>query len=150
MRFHGTVTKRTDLSLSLEELAGFSVASPDDAPNPLVAAIFRSWGKPLDQLTGEEIGRLVVQHDGYPFVLDLVWPKLEADPLFDGGYYPGDVLSNLIRADRRIWAERPEYEARLGKLYRRALKRPQDENAAFRESLMCPDADVALMTRLLE
>lgn len=144
MRFHGTVIKRTDLSLSLEELTGSSVGNPDDGPTPLVAAIFKSWKKPLDQLTDEEIGRLIVQHDGYPFVLDLVWPKLEANPLFEGGYYPGDVLSNLIRADRRIWAERPEYGPRLHELYQRALKRPEDENDAFRESLNCPDADVAL------
>jgi hypothetical protein len=90
---------RTDFSLTLEELTGLDAGDPDDAPTNMVEAIIRSWKKPLNQLSDEEIGQLVVQHDGYPYVLDLVWPKLESDPLFDGGYYPGDVLSNLIRAD---------------------------------------------------
>lgn len=105
----------------------------------MVAAIVASWKKPLNQLSDEEIGRLVVQHDGYPFVLDLVWPKLQRDPLFEGGYYPGDVLSNLIRAEPWIWAERAEYRAGLQLLYKRALERPANETDAFRESLGLQD-----------
>jgi hypothetical protein len=131
----------TDLSLSLEELTGLDAGNPDDAPTNMVEAIIRSWKKPLNQLSDEEIGRLVVQHDGYPYVLDLVWPKLESDPLFDGGYYPGDVLSSLIRADPEIWADRPQYKARLDALYRAALERPENENDAFRETLHLPGPD---------
>jgi len=130
----------TDFALSLEELTGLKESELDD-PTSMVAAIRASWKKPLSELSDDEIGRLVVQHCGYPYLLDLVWPKLEADPLFDGGYYPGDVLSNLIRADAEIWADRPEYKARLDELYRRALKRPDDENDAFRETLQLPSSD---------
>ena len=75
--------------------------------------------------------------------MDLVFPKLEADPLYDGGYYPGDVLSNLLRADPEIWADRPEYQARLESLYKSALERPLDDNDAFRESLDLPDVGSA-------
>jgi len=130
----------TDLSLSLEQLSGWSEGNPDDAPTPMIAAIQRSWKKPLRELTDEEIGRLLVQHYGYPYLLDLVWPKLEHDPLFEGGYYPGDVLSNLIRAEPGIWADRPSYKAALEHLYRRALERSTDEVQAFRESLRLPDS----------
>ena len=132
---------RTDFSLTLEQLTGFDAGNPDNAPTNLVEAIIRSWKKPLDQLSDDEIGELVVQHDGYPYVLDLVWPKLESDPLFDGGHYPGDVLSNLIRAPDDIWTDRPEYQRRLETLYRRALERPDDENDAFRESLQLPGSE---------
>lgn len=133
----------TDFSLSLEELTGLLEGDPSEAPTPLMAEIQRSWRKPLAQLAAHEIGNLVVQLYGFPYLLDLVFPKLEADPLYDGGYYPGDVLSNLIRADREIWAERPEYRDRLGILYRRALDRALDENEAFRESLDLPDLGAA-------
>ena len=131
----------TDFSLSLEELTGLKEGDPQDAPTPIVAAIMRAWKKPLNELSDHEIGRLVVQHYGYPYLLDVVWPKLEADPLFDGGYYPGDVLSNLIRADATIWADRPAYKARLDELCRRALKRPDDQNDAFRQTLQLPGSD---------
>jgi hypothetical protein len=133
----------TDFSLSLEELTGLKEGEPEDAPTPMVAAIMRSWKKPMNELSDGEIGQLVVQHYGYPYLLDLVWPKLESDPLFDGGYYPGDVLSNLIRADTNIWADRPEYKTRLDALYRIALSRPDDENDAFRETLQLPGSETS-------
>lgn len=128
----------TDFSLSLEELTGLKEGDPEDAQTPMVAGIQRSWKKPMNELTDSEIGDLVVQHHGYPFLLDLVWPKLEADPLFDGGHYPGDVLSMLIRADPDIWRDRPDCKVDLASLYRRALARPDDENDAFRETLSLP------------
>ncbi len=136
--------EQTDLSRSLEDLTGRNAGDPEGAPTPLVEWIIRSWKKPLKNLSDEEIGRLVSQQDGYPYVLDLVWPKLEADPLFEGGYYPGDVLSNLIKADPRIWADRPEYKARLQTLYQRALERPEEENDAFLASLQFPGAGASM------
>ncbi|MCL6741448.1 contact-dependent growth inhibition system immunity protein [Sphingomonas sp. RB56-2] len=135
--------KPTDFSLSLEELTGLSAGDPRQAPMPLVKAVWQSWKKPLYQLTNAEIGCLVAQSDGFPCVLDFVMPKLEADPLFEGGYYPGDVLSSLIRAEPGVWRERPEYAAVLPALYHRALERPADENDAFRESLNLPDLGAA-------
>lgn len=130
----------TDFTLSLEELTGLIEGDPEDAPTSMVAGIQRSWKKPMETLLDSEIGDLVVQHYGYPYLLDLIWPKLEADPLFDGGHYPGDVLSMLIRAEPDIWEDRPDYKVSLGILYRRALARQDGENDAFRETLKLPDS----------
>jgi hypothetical protein len=130
--------KKTDLSRSLEQLTGSNVGDPEDpenAPTEMVQHILRSWKKPLYELTDYEIGDLVIQHYGYPYVLDLVWPRLEADPLYQGCNYPGDILSLLIRASAEIWTDRPEYRARLDALCQRALKRPLDENDMFRKTL---------------
>jgi hypothetical protein len=113
---------------------------PRDSPTSMVEAILRSWKKPLIELTNEEIGGLINQHDGYPYILDLVWPKIESNPLFDGGYYPGDVLSNLIRADPKIWNDRPAYKDQLDQFYTQALGRSPDENYAFRDSLDDPNS----------
>ncbi|WP_114520740.1 contact-dependent growth inhibition system immunity protein [Altererythrobacter sp. ZODW24] len=133
----------TDLSLSLEQLFGIDAGNPEDAPTGMVEAVLRSWKKPLNKLSDEEIGRLVVQHNGYPHVLDLVWPKLCNDPLFDGGYYPGDVLSNLMRAKPEIWAQRPRYKTDLKTLHKQALDAPTDENDAFLDSLSLPGGDAS-------
>lgn len=125
----------TDFSKSLDELQGSNPSDPSDAPTPMVADIIRSRRKPLGELTLDEIGRFVVQRDGFPFILDLVWPLLEGDPLIDGGYYPGDILSNLIRADEGIWRDRPAYREGLKLLYRRAVAMPDEDKHAFLESL---------------
>lgn len=138
--------KPIDFSQSLEQLIGVDVGDPsdlDNAPTPLVQNILKSWKKPMRHLTDFEIGALIVQHDGYPFLLDLVWPKLESDPLFDGGYFPGDVLSMLIAAKPEIWTDRLDYLARLKELYQLALKRPLDENEAFREALHLPETEAS-------
>ena len=130
--------QKTDFSRTLEELTSLKEGDPEEAPTQMVWAIQRAWKKPLIELSDEEVGQLVVQQYGYPYLLDLLWPKLNANPLFDGGYYPGDVLSNLIRADVDIWVERPDYKTELDALYRRALHRPNDESDAFLESLQLP------------
>lgn len=131
--------RTVDFAKSLDELQGLPGGDADGAPTGLVRTIILSRQKPLGALTPEEIGRLVVQMDGLPFILDAAFPLVEADPLTDGGYYPGDILSNLIRADEDIWRERPEYPARLKELYRRALSRPYGEKDAFLESLGIAD-----------
>ena len=128
----------TDFSKSLDQLQGFRSCSPADGATQLVRDILASRQKPLAQLTSDEIGRLIVQLEGLPYILDLVFPRLEADPLLDDGYYPGDVLSNLIRAAPGTWTERPEYQAKLPELYRRALDRPIEEKDGFLDSLGLP------------
>ena len=119
--------KHSDFDRSLEDLTGLIEGDPDDAPTPLIGWIRRSWKKPLSNLTDEEVGRLIGQRCGIPYILDLVWIKLRRDPLFEGGYYPGDVLSNLIRWDENNWKDRPEYQAELQSLYERAIQRPIEE-----------------------
>jgi CDI immunity proteins len=133
--------KPIDFDQSLEKLTGLIEDDPDDAPTQLVEWIRRSWKKPVSRLTDEEIGRLIVQQYGIPYILDVVWPKLRGDPLFDGGYYPGDVLSSLIRWDKENWKERPEYKAELQSLYQRAIQRPLEEKDSFLESLGLPTDD---------
>ena len=137
LRCSEVMTKRTetDLSLSLDQLQGFESGNPKDAPTPLIRDIVAARKKPIGQLANWEIGQLIVQMDGLPYILDLVMPKLRSDPLFDGGYYPGDILSNLIRADPQIWNGRPEYQHELADLYRRALLRPWTERDGFADSL---------------
>lgn len=125
----------TNLSLTLEQLTGTDAGSVDEAPTNMVRDLIGAWKTPLDQLTGREIRLLISQQDGYPYVLDLVWPMLEDDPLLEAEFYPGDILSSLMRADDTAWRDRPNYKRRLKALYERALRRPDDETEALRESL---------------
>ncbi|MCG6119569.1 MAG: contact-dependent growth inhibition system immunity protein [Blastomonas sp.] len=130
-----------DFDKSLEDLTGLIEGNPDEAPTPLVGWIRRSWKKPLRSLTDEEIGRLIRQRYGIPYILDVVWIRLRRDPLFEGGSFPGDVLSNLIRWEKENWKDRPEYEAELKSLYERAIQRPIQEKDGFLESLGLPIDD---------
>lgn len=110
------------MAKSLNELCGFADTEPDSAPTNLVRRVEDACRKPLGQLSDEEIGTLVNQGFGFPFILDLVMPKLEENPLFYGGYYDGDVLEFLSRADEQAWQARPHYRERLPELTHRASK----------------------------
>ena len=132
-----------DFSKSLDDLQGRTSGNPDDTPTESVRLYILARQKPLCLLSPSDIRRLIVQSDGAPFILDLVFPLLEADPLTEAEHYPGDLLSNLIRADDEIWCDRPEYRARLAKLFRRALDRPDDEKDAFLDSLEIADGSTS-------
>lgn len=133
-------TTKTDFSKTLEQLTGLCAGDPKDAPTSMVERVVRAWKKPLRDLSDDEVGDLVVQHDGYPFLLDLLWPKLLDNPLYDGGHYPGDVLSLLLRADESIWIALPEYRVSLNALFERALEMTTDDTCGFRGSLGLPHA----------
>ena len=126
---------RTDASKTLEQLTGVDWGEPDSAPTHMVKTIIRAGKKPLDTLNGEEIWLLVSQQEGLPFILDLVWPLIERDPLSYFDKYEGDVLSSLLKAPEAIWAKRPEYRAELESLKQRALTAPNSMNDMFRETL---------------
>jgi CDI immunity proteins len=130
--------EEVDFDQSLEELTGLVEGDLEDSPTPLVKWIRRSWKTPISSLSDEEVGRLIVQKYGLPYILDFVWPKLQHDPLFEGGYYPGDILSNLIRWEKDEWRDRPEYKEELPKLYALAMERPLEEKESFLDSLGLP------------
>jgi hypothetical protein len=127
--------RKTNFNKSLEQLTGIVEGEPDEAPTYLVEYVRRAWRKPLNSLLDEEIARLCVQQYGMPYILDLVWPTLQENPLYAALYYEGDILSILMRADKSIWMRRPEYEEELESLHQRALKAPSIENDIYIKTL---------------
>ena len=101
----------------------------------MVATILRAWKKPLSSLNAAELWLLASQGDGFPFVLDIVWPILQHDPLYCFDKYEGDLLSSLLNEPEDTWHQRPEYRAELDSLKARALSAPEYINDMFRESL---------------
>ena len=127
----GRGSYQTDTSRSLEQLTGYDWGDPEIAPTGMVETIIRACKKPLNALDDEEIGLLISQNEGFPFILDLVWPMLERDPLHCFRHYEGDVLAKLLRAPEEIWAERPTYRAGLEGLKQRALAAPDTAKDMF-------------------
>ena len=132
------MTKRVHeiLGRSIDELRGSVIDGvEEEAPTDMVRRIISARRKPLNQLADDEIGLLISQGEGFPFILDLVMPKLEEDPLFYGGYYEGDVLKNLLTAEDAVWHARPHYKDQLPELQRRALAAGGEDAEFFAEAL---------------
>lgn len=129
----------TDFNLSLQALEVSDWGEPDADDTHMVKRIYALRRKPLHSLSNDELRLAVSQAVGVPFILDLALERVSSAPLLDGGCYPGDILSALIRADESVWNERPNLREMLPELYRQALDAPIDVNDAFRESLSLPD-----------
>lgn len=129
----------TDFNLSLQALEASDWGDPKPDDTQMVKRIYALRRKALHSLSNEELRLAVSQSVGVPFILDLALERVSNAPLLEGGCYPGDILSALIRADESIWDKRPKLREKLPELYRQALDAPIDVNDAFKESLSLPD-----------
>ena len=52
--------------------------------------------KPLDQFTTEDLRIMIGQKIGLKHLMPIAINILETEPLAEGDYYPGDLLSNVV------------------------------------------------------
>jgi hypothetical protein len=97
---------------------------PDPAPNEatsLVRKCHRLRKKDIAELETEDLRLLVGQGIGVAHLGPLVFALLERDPETHGDFYPGDLLSALIRSSN--WPAIEPWSARLEAICLEALKR---------------------------
>jgi hypothetical protein len=77
--------------------------------------------KPLKDLAPDEIGLAVRQRVGFPFILDLALDRLRQNPIFEGEFYPGDVLAALTKVPNSAWSARPHLLVELAHIRQEAI-----------------------------
>jgi hypothetical protein len=125
-------------SRSLQELDGVDWGDSETAETPMVGRVLALRRKPLADLTNGEVRLAVSQKVALPWVLELAIERLRADPLLEGDYYPGDLLSALVRLEDEEWGGRADLRADLEELFRQAMEQTGDDADAFREGLELP------------
>lgn len=77
-------------------------------PRPGVSLLVRRCTelrrKPLAEFTVEDLRIMLGQEIGVPALLPRAIRVLLRDPLAEGGYYPGDLLSNVLRLPDSAWS----------------------------------------------
>ncbi|GID96182.1 contact-dependent growth inhibition system immunity protein [Amorphoplanes digitatis] len=105
------------LEQSLEEFEGDAW---DDAPagaTKLVATVHELRRKPIGTLEVEDLRVLLGQREGVLVLVPRALDVLEHDPLAEGDYYPGDLLTAVLRrVPAEYWATHPGELARLAGL----------------------------------
>jgi hypothetical protein len=81
------------------------VREPDPGPDAsnLVRRCTALRRKPLSQFTTEDLRIMLGQQIAVPILLPMAVAVLVDDPLAEGDYYPGDLLSNVIRLPEHEW-----------------------------------------------
>ena len=107
-----------DRAKSLQDLEQCDWGEPE-YDSYLVATCHRLRRKPLNQFEVEDLRIMIGQQISLPILMPLALEQLEQDPLACGHFYPGDLLSSVLRADERFWVNDPEASTRI----RRVLAR---------------------------
>jgi hypothetical protein len=101
-----------DRSKTLQELEKCDWGEPD-FDSHLVATCHRLRRIPLNQFTVEDLRIMIGQSIGLPFLLPMAVEHLERNPLSEGDFYPGDVLSAVLRIDESYWGDHPDIRERV-------------------------------------
>lgn len=107
---------RDPRSLTHIECEAWPAPSPD--ATRLVKTVHKLRDVPLPDLTVEDLRILISQRVGTDILTPLVLEVLDADPLAEGDFYPGDLLTALLRCHPRTTGS-AEFITRIEKLLER-------------------------------
>jgi hypothetical protein len=119
-----------DRSKSLQELDGEDWSEPN-FDSHLVVSCHRLRRLPVRDLSAGDLRMLIGQQIGLRYLVPVALGHLQNDPLTEGDYYPGDLLTTVLRADSCFWLEHAE------------LRRETDDRAqrAFDSILSLDESD---------
>ena len=99
---------------SLEEIEGNAWGSAPTDATRLIATVHRLRRKPISRLNVEDLRIMLGQQVGLPVLVPEALVVLEHDPLAEGAFYPGDLLSVVIRrTPEEYWVAHPDELMRL-------------------------------------
>jgi hypothetical protein len=96
-----------DRTKTLEQLE--SVTWPtNDLQSHVVQQSLKLSKVPVCELEIEDLRLLIVQSIGLRFLVPIAIEKLNANPLVEGAYYPGDLLDSLANLSDSFWSKYPD------------------------------------------
>ncbi len=121
--------------LTLDQLDPPAWGEPD-FDSGLVQTCHRLRRKPIGEFTVEDLRIMIGQKIGLRWLMPLALEALERDPLAEGDFFPGDLLSSALRSPVEFWAEEPGLRSRLSAVLERLDEVPDVLSVhidAFRE-----------------
>lgn len=112
-----------DLSKSLQDLDGRDWGEPDYTSH-LVTMCYRLRKKRLRDFTTEDLRIMIGQKMSLEYLMPLAVERLQADPLAEGDYYPGDLLKAVVTVARNYWEANPEAKKAIDNIVARAQPLP--------------------------
>jgi len=118
-----------NLELTLNQLEG-RWPDPPEYPSHLVEMCHKLRRKPLKDFTVEDLRIMIGQNIGLKYLVPLAVDRLEAEPLVEGDYYPGDLLKSVLSVEAAFWKTHAELHRRVAHSAGRAMRwaKEQDED----------------------
>lgn len=130
---------------TIEQLERDVWADPGPDATFLVRRCTELRRKPLAEFTVEDLRIMLGQGIGVPTLLPLAVQVLLREPLAEGDYYPGDLLSNVLRLPDSAWLnlrlEQRRLESMLAELvagppFSDPDLRPRDPDRHLRDAIL--------------
>src|SRR4030095_16748115 len=87
----------------------------------LVTTCHQLRKKPVKDFTIEDLRILIGQNISLDILIPLAFERLKQNIMAEGDFYPGDLLQNVLRADKSYWLKNPAIYRKLSKLYKNNL-----------------------------
>lgn len=88
---------------TLENLEKHEFGDPKEAPTKMVKRCLELCRIALDEFTVEDIRLMIGQLFSLKYLIPLATEHLRKDIFAEGKYYPGDLLSNVLKIDQEFW-----------------------------------------------
>jgi hypothetical protein len=108
---------------TLEELEGVDWGAPASAPTSMLARCRALRRVPLSMLSPGDLRLLLGQRIGLEYLVPKALELVAERPLQEADYYPGDLLSVLLRIDKAFWESHPTELHWLLSILRLAIER---------------------------
>jgi CDI immunity proteins len=108
---------------TLEELEGVDWGAHESAPTAMVARCRSLRRVPLSMLGPGDLRLLLGQRIGLEYLVPKALELVAERPLQEADYYPGDLLSVLLRIDKAFWENHPTELHWLLSILRLAIER---------------------------
>lgn len=105
---------------TLQELEGDDWGEPKHT-TWMVKECCRLRRVPLKDFTVGNLRLMTGQEIGLDYLVPLAIEVLSDNPLVEGSYYPGDLLSNVIEVSEEFWSQHPELQQKVKHIVQQAL-----------------------------
>jgi hypothetical protein len=112
---------------TLDDLEGIEWGPPQIESN-LVTDVHRLRRVPLKQFRIEDLRLMIGQKVGLEYLVPIALDHLDANPLVEGDFYPGDLLAAVLRVPDGFWRDRPVLVPRVLSAIDAALARLRKED----------------------
>ena len=104
-----------DTSKSLTQLLGPLAKDTTDS-SALKTTCLTLYEKPLKDFTVENLRVMIGQNIGLEFLIPLAVEVLQENPFVEGDYYPGDLLSAVVKVEPVFWQNHQDFYWRVSEI----------------------------------
>jgi hypothetical protein len=96
-----------DESLALEQIEDDHWGSPPADATQLIKTVYALRHKPVGAMDAEDLRVLLLQKESIEVLTPVALTHLEQNPLAEGDFYPGDLLTTVLKLPQAYWQQHP-------------------------------------------